>query len=74
MNNSTTHTKDHIMTRALSLLLAGLMSLGLFGTLPARFHCTAAAEGTQCLLQRRVRMHCRMPRPEAMMRGSQRLK
>ena len=34
MNNSTTHTKDHIMTRALSLLLAGLMSLGLFGTLP----------------------------------------
>ncbi|MDD5982023.1 MAG: hypothetical protein PUC27_07755, partial [Clostridium sp.] len=33
MNNSTTHTKDHIMTRALSLLLAGLMSLGLFGTL-----------------------------------------
>ena len=34
MNNSTTHTKDHIMTRALSLLLAGLMMLGLFGTLP----------------------------------------
>ncbi|MDY5797637.1 MAG: hypothetical protein SPJ86_02205, partial [Eubacteriales bacterium] len=34
MNNSTTHTKDHIMTRTLSLLLAGLMILGLFGTLP----------------------------------------
>ena len=34
MNNSTTHTKDHIMTRTLSLLLAGLMMLGLFGTLP----------------------------------------
>ena len=34
MNNSTTHTKDRIMTRALSLLLAGLMMLGLFGTLP----------------------------------------
>ena len=34
MNNSTTHTKDHIMTRALSLLLAGLMMFGLFGTLP----------------------------------------
>ena len=34
MNNSTTHTKDRIMTRTLSLLLAGLMMFGLFGTLP----------------------------------------
>ena len=34
MNNSTTHTKDRIMTRTLLLLLAGLMMLGLFGALP----------------------------------------
>ena len=34
MNNSTTHTKDRIMTRTLSLLLAGLMMLGLFGAPP----------------------------------------
>ena len=34
MNNSTTHTKDRTIKRTLSLLLAGLMMLGLFGTLP----------------------------------------
>ena len=34
MNNSTTHTKDRTITRTLSLLLAGLMMFGLFGTLP----------------------------------------
>ena len=34
MNNSTTHKKDRTIKRTLSLLLAGLMMLGLFGTLP----------------------------------------
>ena len=34
MNNSTTHTKDRTIKRTLSLMLAGLMMFGLFGTLP----------------------------------------